>query len=417
MFNEQPDDNEPFLYRLERESEVLKLIAHLKRSKKSYVRRRAATMLGNISEIPDPDERRQTVKTLVSTVKTDEDDSVRAAAIDALYQRGEESFDHLVAELAEVELPEATERTATQLLTEWLSAEHLEFRMVAATALGKRGATAAVPSLVTALTDPDPRVRTRAARACGRLSDPRVVSPLSERLSDDRQQVQKAAANALGAIGTDRALKKLVPLTQADDEALRLIAVDELGQFGSVKPVVVLVDALDDDSSTVQRAAMLSLLELLTTASTEETELIRETVVEELAQVDVQATVPALLDIIADGTRRAHRQTAIWVLSRITGDRFRSEGIDCLLSVLDEPDKETARLAETALLELRSPELEKRLRVYLSRERGSAAARDRARAVLDEICDDSSGELVTTGVDYTYVDSPADYTDQNDSRE
>ncbi|EMA31526.1 MULTISPECIES: HEAT repeat domain-containing protein [Haloarcula] len=417
MLNDESDDNETFLYKLERESEVQKLIAHLKRSKKTYVRRRAATMLGNISEIPDSNERRQAAKALVSAVKTDEDDSVRAAAIDALYQRGEEAFDYLVAELAEMELSEATERTVTGLLTEWLSADRLEFRMVAATALGERGATAAVPDLVRALTDPAPRVRTRAAQACGRLSDLRAVSPLSERLSDDRQQVREAAANALGAIGTDRALAELVPITQADEETLRLTAVDELGQFGSVKPVVVLVDALDDNSSTVQQAAMLSLLELLTTASSEELELIRGTVVDELARTDVQATVPALLDIATDGTRRRYRQTAIWLLTRITGDRYRSEVIDCLLSALNDVDEETAKLAEAVLPELRCPELEKRLRVYLSRERGSEDAQDRVQTVLDEICDGSSGELVTTGVDYTYVDSPADYTNQYSSRD
>ena len=71
----------------------------------------------------------------------------------------------------------------------------------------------------------------------------------------------------------------------------------------------------------------------------------------------------------------------------------------------------SAQLAEDGLKELRGPELEKRLRVYLNREQGSPAARERARNVLDEICD-GSGELVTTGVDYTYIDDPADYTEQ-----
>lgn len=94
-------------------------------------------MLGNISEIPAPDERRQATKPLVTTVKTDEDATVPAAAIDALCKRGEEIFDYLVAELAEMELSESTERTATRLLTEWLTAEQHEFRMVAATALAR----------------------------------------------------------------------------------------------------------------------------------------------------------------------------------------------------------------------------------------------------------------------------------------
>ena len=416
MFDDESDTGDTFLYKLERESEALKLVAHLKLSEKPYVRKRAAVMLGNINEIHDPDDRQQVVEALVTAVRSDEDDEVRAAAIDALYQRGEESFDYLIAELSGMELPES-ERTATGLLAEWLSAERPEFRMVAATALGRRDASGAVRELVGALTDRDARVRVRATQACGQLDDPRVVEPLSERLSDERQRVREAAANALGNIGTERALRELVPVTQADSESLRLIAVDELGQFGSVKPIVVLVRALDDDSTTVQRAAMLSLVELLTTASADDAERVRETVLEQLARVDVQETVPPLLEIATDGTRASHRQTAVWLLSRIAGDRHRGTAIDALVGLLDEDDEVLARLAKEGLTELRSPELEKRLRVYLNREEGTERSRERAQAVLDEICDGSSGELVRTGVDYTYVDDPADYTEQNEDSE
>ena len=413
MLNDESDAGDTFLYKLERESKALKLVAHLKLSDKEYVRRRAAEMLGNISTIADPDERKQVVEALVTAVQQDDEDSVRAAAIDAVYQRGGEAFDYLISELSGLEFSESSDRTATKLLTEWLSADHPEFRLVAASALGRRNATAAVPELVGALTDPDARVRARAATACGRMDDPRVVEPLSERLTDNRQVVREAAANALGNIGTDRALKQLIPLTQVSDESLRLIAVDELGQFGSLKPVVVLTNALEDRSTAVQRAAMLSLLELLTTASTNDAETVRETVVEQLRRVDVAETVPALVDIVRDGTRERYRHTAIWLLSRITREQHRTEVIDCLMEFLDSSDTTAARLATDGLKELRSPELEKQLRMYLSREQGSETSRERARDILDTICDGSSGELVTTGVDYTYVASPADYTEQN----
>jgi len=416
MFDDESDTDETFLYKLERESEALKLVAHLKLSEKAYVRRRAAVMLGNVGTIRDDDERQQVVEALATAVQEDEDDDVRAAAIDGLYQRGEESFDYLIAELSGMELPES-DRTATGLLAEWLSAERPEFRMVSATALGRRGASGAVRELAGALTDPDARVRVRAAQACGQLDDPRVVAPLSERLTDRRQRVREAAANALGNIGTERALRELVPVTQADNESLRLIAVDELGQFGSIKPVVVLVEALDDDSTTVQRAAMMSLLELLTTASAEDAETVRQTVVEQLERVDVRETIPPLLEIATDGTRPPHRQTAVWLLSRITGDQHRAAVIDSLVEQLDDADEVVARLARDGLKQLRSPELEKRLRVYLNREQGSEQSRARAQAILDEICDGSSGELVQTGVDYTYVDDPADYTDQAEDTE
>jgi len=415
MVDDPSDTGDTFMYRLERESEALKLVAHLKRSEKVYVRRRAAEMLGNLSTIRNPDERTRVVEALITAVQEDDDDSVRAAAIDALYQRGEESFDRLIAELSGVAADEASEAVATRVLADWLSADHVEFRLVAATALGRRGATGAVPELVGALTDPDPRVRARAARACGQSDDPRVVDPLSDRLTDDRTMVKEAAANALGRIGTERALEALVPLTRASEESLRLVAVDELGNFGSVKPVVVLIRALDDRSETVQRAAMLSLLELLTTAPTGEAEGLRRTVLEQLRRVDVSATVPALLDVATDGRREGYRHTAIWLLSRVADERHRSTVIEHLVDMLDDPDEIAAKLAANGLVENRCPELEKTLRVYINRERGSPESQARAEAVLDEICDGDTGELVTTSVDYTYVDDPADYTEQNGS--
>jgi len=415
MFNDPSDTGDTFMYRLERESEALKLVAYLNRGEKAYVRRRAAEMLGNISTIHDPNERTQVVEALINAVQHDDDDGVRAAAIDALYQRGEESFDRLIAELSGMEMGESTEQTVTQFLAAWLSADHPEFRLVAATALGRRGATGAVPELIGALTDPDPRVRARAARACGRTEDPHVVEPLSERLTDDRQLVKEAAANALGRIGSERALEALVPLARADEESLRLAAVDELGNFGSIKPVVVLIRALEDRSEKVQRAAMLSLLELLTTTPVESAERVRRTVLEQLQRVDVSATVPSLVDVVSDGRREGYRHTAIWLLSRVADERHRSVVTDCLVEVLDDPDETAAKLAASGLTQNPCPELEKRLRVYLNREQGSEASRVRAQAVLDEICDGDAGELVTTGVDYTYVDSPADYTEQNGS--
>lgn len=414
MSNDPSDAGDTFLYKLERESKALKLVAHLKLSEKVYVRRRSAEMLGNLSSIPDPDERQQVVDALVNAVKNDDDDSVRAAAIDSLYQRGEEAFEYLLSELSGMEFSESSDRTVVWMLREWLSADHPEFRMVAASALGRRGADEAAPELVQALTDPDARVRERAARACGSIDDPRVIEPLSKRLGNDRLAVAKAAATALGAIGTDRALAELIPLTQADEESLRLTAVDELGQFSSVKPVIALVEALDDRSTAVQRAAMLSLLDLLSNAPAEQAEQVRQTVVQQLERIDVSETIPALIEIVGTGRREHYRQTAIWVLSRIVGERYRDEAIDCLVETLDDSDDVAARLAANGLEELASPELEKRLRVYLNREQGTEASRAKAEEILDAICDGSSGELVTTGVDYTYVDDPSDYTEHND---
>jgi HEAT repeat protein len=402
-------------FSVKRESKPLNLVAHLKPIEKVYVRRRAAEVLGNLSSLSNPDERQQVLDGLVTTIKTDDDDEVRAAAIDALYQHGQAEFEYLISELSETSFFESADRTAVQVLKELLKSDTPEFRMVATSALGRQDTDEVAPEVVQALDDTDPRVREQAAWACGHLDDPRVVEPLSKRLYNDRPIVAKAAASALGDIGTKGALDELVQLTQADEESVQVAAVNELAKFSSVKPVVALVEALNDHSTKVNQAALLSLLDLLSNAPAERAEQIRQTAIEQLERADVSETVPSLIGIIETNQRNHYVRTAIWLLSRIAGETHRTAVVDCLVDTLNDPDGVTATLAASSLKNLAGPELEKRLRAYLTKEKGTEASRAKVKDILNEICDDSSGELVTTGVEYTYVSDPSDYSSHNNS--
>ncbi len=420
MFDTNRDDGPDHLYELERESKVRELITHLKRSEKSYVRRRAAEMLGNVRGM-DETEEHKTVDALIRTVRGDDDDRVRAAAVEALNARGEDAFDRLVEELADVEF-EGDGRAAVELLGEWLDADRAEFRMVAATALGERGVSAAVPKLISRFADPDPRVRSRAVRACGQLGDPRTVDALAARLDDDRALVREAAARALADVGTERALEALVPLTRADDESLRLIAVDRLAEFGSLEPTRVLADALADPSNSVRRVALFSLLELFARAgdAAEDADRERALLAERLREADADATVRPLLEVARDGAQNVRRRHAIWLLGRVVdaddgdADDLATEVVACLVDRLDDRDETTADLAADGLRRIGGPETEKRLRTLLRGESGPEAAHERAEAVLEDVCEGDGGELVRTSVDYTYVADPSDYGSGDD---
>ncbi len=69
-------------------------------------------------------------------------------------------------------------------------------------ALGRIGASA-VPTLITALSDANPRVRAEAGRALARMGDAGkdAVPTLIERLDDPDEDVRQAAARALGQMG------------------------------------------------------------------------------------------------------------------------------------------------------------------------------------------------------------------------
>lgn len=412
MSDTNPAKNTTFLYALARDGETHKLVAYLKQSDKAVIRRRCAEILGDLSDGSAHDDE-VAVRGLIAAVLKDEDDSVRARAIDALYRYGDDALHRLINRIADVDVEEGEQWSPREVLTAWLDAEYPEFRLVAARALGDIEGKRAVPRLVDTLTDPAPRVRAQVARSCGQIADPRCVPPLADCLDDPNVIVRRAAANALGAIGTTEALETLIPVTRADDTELRRIAVEELGQYGTLDPVVVLTRCLEDESESVQRTAMLSLLQLFATSSSGQEENIRSAVVDQLKQVDTGAVVPLVRDIMRESQRWRIRRNAAWLLGAITDPEsdYCDTVYDCLIEALDDEDQRTAQLAAASLADLPSDELQKRLQMYVQNDDTKDAAIERAERVLQEIGGPSNSELVTNSVDYTYIRDPADYTE------
>jgi HEAT repeat protein len=413
MFDNNSTDT-TFLYELARDSDTSEIIGYLKNSEDPAIRARAAEILGDFSDVPQDFKYEEIVRELVGAALQDDNEKVRAMAIDSLYRHGEDSLERLIDDLSERDIDEAPDWVVAETLIEWLDSEHAEFRLVAATALGDFGDEEIVPQLVDRFTDSDARVRMRAARACGNIGDERCIGPLKNLLEDRRAIVRREAAYALANIGTEQALEALVPVAQADDEQLRQIAIDSLGEFNNLKPLVVLVKALDDRSGAVRRTAVVSLIELFAEAPDSVSEQIRSTVAEQLESVDSVDVVPPLVDILNESDRWVIRRNAIWLLGQVADDRHEAAMFDCLIDALDDTDVMSGQLAASTLIDIAdtvdSEEMEKQLRLYIQNGQCSTRARRRAEYVVDEISPDVESELVSTSVDYTYVREPADYT-------
>jgi len=415
MFNNDPSRDAAFLYELARDFETSEIVGYLRRGKNPAVRQRAAEVLGDLSDVPDYETGDEVIEALIRTVRDgDEEEDVRARAADSLYRYGQDAFERLIDSISGLDVDTAPDWVTARVLVDWLSADRPEFRMLAAAALGRLDDDSFLPPLIEALTDPDPRVRVQAARACGLRGDSRCIDPLADRLEDPEAMVREQAAIALGTIGTRRALKQLIPLARTGDETLRRIAVEELSRFRTLEPLVVLVQALEDDSPEVQRTAILSLIELLAGARDEETASVRGEVTSQLAKADTDVVAPLLIDLVAESEQRSVRHNATWMLGEVTDVDADCLGAvyDCLIDALDDDDGTTAQLAADSLAKLEGEDLERRLHIFVQDERGSDDAIDRAESVLEAIGSDFSQEVVTNAVDYTYVRDPADYTEQ-----
>lgn len=409
--------DDTFLYELARERETTALVGQMKHADDPVVRRRAAELLGDFSDIQRPYDREEVIRELIAVVTDDtERKAVRARAVDALYRHGRAPVERLVTELAAFDAGEATDRTTAEELAGWLQSEQPEFRMVAATALAEfaePGDTAALEALVGAFDDPDPRVRERALRSCGTIGDDRVVEPVAGLVEDAIPRVRRAAVNALVDIGSTAALEALIPVARATDERLRRIAVGELGQLGDRRPVVVLVRALEDDSEDVRRAAILSLIELLAAGDPQ----LRDEILDQLRRADPPELVSQLVDIGTESSRPTTRGDVAWLLGRIVdpAEDGADDAVEALLTALDDDTDRVADQAAASLHRLGADAVGTKLQIFVREETASTAAVERAETLLEELGVGEESEVVNNSVDYTYVREPADYTERRES--
>jgi bilin biosynthesis protein len=199
------------------------------------VLRRAAAK--TLTIIADP----VAIPTLLQSFLHDDDTVVRSSAAGALARTGEPAAPALLEILATPELPEDTKglaawalafigSEAASYLYKALNATSLDVRCAVIGALGHVAQEQTGENdkscqlLVTALTDPEPLIRTEAAAALGQVNYAPAVPHLILALQDSELDVRKAAINSLGKIGDAAALTPLQ--TNLDDplEVIRVLA-------------------------------------------------------------------------------------------------------------------------------------------------------------------------------------------------
>ncbi|MGQ3330008.1 HEAT repeat domain-containing protein [Halorubrum sp. FL23] len=410
----------------------------------------AATRLEGVEALGTPSSsmagsERRIADRLLRVVLTDDDATVRAEAIDALYFHGDRYIEELVSRVAAAVRRRDGGDDPEAVFARWLTSGHAAYRMVGATGLGAVadaemrgasnavGATAAASSDATdapnatnrlrnAFDDDDARVRARAVRSYATLGG-EAIAPVRSLLRAPNALVRHAAVDALVSIGTPEATDLLEVAARDGSDRLRKTVVERLHELDRPESAGVLLDALRDPSLAVRRAAAASLARLVAEGDAVRGREVRERLVADHSpRSDGGGAVVRLFHEVASGDRSdrvtaATERHAMWLCCELIdaadGDADRPT-VSRLLDALAHDDPYVADIAAAYLPRLDAPDLEREVRALAGDPESDPDARERARSVLRRLKRQTAASAADRSIDYVFVRRPADYTEKQE---
>lgn len=241
----------------------------------------------------------------------------------------------------------------------------------AAQIYGKRGAKTAAPQLIDALKHESAEVRTAAAEALALLKDERAIVPLADAAGArvrDREAMMKSAVDILGSLRLDQ-VKQLVSSKNNDvrQMAIRALAEFAKGSRPRADVVAMLQEARKDADPLIKRSAVYALARLqddgiardLAEMRKDGDAEIRQQVGMALGQSSAKFTeADDFLEELVKDTDKHVRIGAVQGLAK----RKSVASVPMLSEMVKQPDPEVKRAIFAALLALREPANEAKLR-------------------------------------------------------
>lgn len=410
----------------------------------------AATRLEGVEALGNPSSsmagsERRIADRLLRVVLTDDDATVRAEAIDALYFHGDRYVDELVSRAAAAVRRRDDDTDPETVFARWLTSGHAAYRMVGATGLGAvgssemRGAADARQSpgagqspdarqspdatarLREAFDDGDARVRARAVRSYAARGG-EAVAPVRPLLRAPNALVRRAAVDALVSIETAEATDLLAAAADDGGDRLRKTVVERLHGLDHPESAAILFDAVQDPSPAVRRAAAASLARLVAEGDAVRGRDVRDRLATDRPfRSDGDGAVAGLLsEVASDGQSErvtpAARRHAMWLCCELVerdGAGPSEAAVSRLLDALGSDDRYVADIAAAYLSRLDAPELEREVRQLAGDAEADPDARERAQSVLRRLKRRTAESAADRSIEYVYVRRPVDYTEKH----
>ncbi|MBP2133907.1 HEAT repeat protein [Methanomicrobium sp. W14] len=179
------------------------------------------------------------IRKVISDLKS-EDSSVQMKAAEKVFIIGEDMIEPLIEELAESGENPSFQNFVAEILT----------------GLGDR----AIQGLIKSLKDGNTGTKIIAAQSLGKIPEKVTIDALCETLyKEEIPEVRKVAAESLGFMGDHRSVDALIFASKEDNPAVKSAAIRSLGYINDSKAVKPLINVLEEGNEQVNRLAVESL--------------------------------------------------------------------------------------------------------------------------------------------------------------
>ena len=302
------------------------------------------------------------VDVMKGLLKSSKDEELRSIALISLGEGGKymtvdgliellKSPNATIRQSAIMALGRISDLKAVDPLLEMLKDEDEQVRNYACNALAQIGESSATGPLLKLLDDKEPSVRSSAAYAIGLIGDDSAIEPLLKAFKEADQNERWSLASALASFGP-RVFDIAVELSKSDKKGERQYGIDILSRSNDKRALPVLINALDDTSEDVRRAAASSLSAggaealkaLLARLDKEKSVDVRIDMLRMLGYIGDAKAVPVLIAAAKDDTARA-RSEAVRALGFFDDEK----AVETLMAALKDESEWVRESAASSL--------------------------------------------------------------------
>lgn len=385
---------------LRNNGDIKKIISKLKNGKKEKRKEIAILLNQNISKKPFdiPESFKIDICDMVINEKYH---SIRSELIEVIKMLDDDYLSLLNKRISEKQ----NSNDYPKHFEDWLESDYTEVKLVAFNYLSENYKNYIHKEIKELCVSSNLRLRKEAIKTAGDLGYNKFVENLSENLNHKNPEVREYAIDSLIKINSDEAFNLLLPICIDKEHEYYMKVLRNIGDFGNLDCFGSIIYGYNDSDKKIKFESVKSSVKLILNTNSHKA---KKTIASYYGD-DSTEYLKRLLDL----DNYEMRRNAIWLIGEVSNE-YNEELIEKLVKCIDCEDKITEQIAKSVLRDIDDRKVVRKLDEYIRDNNVKSRSLEHADYIKNKIIIDKSySDIRKRNVEYTNIDNPKEYTENN----